>query len=153
MDINSVQARMMAAGTQETRGNIQPQRKSDLSIDDFLKIMAAEISNQSIGGDSGSKTDYISQLAQFTTLEQMGQITQNLDILSYMGQQQYAFSLIGKEVLLNAIDGDEVTEITGVVEKVKFENGIPVVVVNGETHYISSITEVGMKGSDEIRYE
>ena len=44
---------------------------SSLAVDDFLKIMVAEIQNQSPTGDSsGSKTDYLSQLAQFTMLDQ-----------------------------------------------------------------------------------
>lgn len=105
----------------------------------FLKIMAAEISNQSfMGGDSGSKTDYISQLAQFTTLEQMGLITDNLNTLNYMGHQQYAFSLIGKQVTLADGEGN----ITGIVEKVKLQNGLAIIQVNDKDYYLGSVIEV-----------
>ena len=55
-------------------------KRNTLSLDDFLQIMAAEISNQNpMGSDGGgSKTDYISQMAQFTTLDQLAQITENI---------------------------------------------------------------------------
>ncbi len=118
-------------------------KRNTLSLDDFLQIMAAEISNQNpMGSDGGgSKTDYISQMAQFTTLDQLAQITENISILTLMGQQQYSFSLIGKEVTV--IDGEET--ITGTVDKVKFQNGIAMLQVKDNYYYLGSVIEVGHK--------
>lgn len=115
--------------------------KKSLDIDDFLKIMAAEISNQNpMGGESGgSNTDYISQLAQFTTLEQMGEITEGINMLTLMNQQQHSFNLIGKEVTLTV--GEE--KITGVVEKVKFDKGYAMLVVNNVEYPLGAVLEVG----------
>ncbi|MFZ7131490.1 MAG: flagellar hook assembly protein FlgD [Eubacteriales bacterium] len=115
--------------------------KSSLSVDDFLQIMAAELKNQNpMGseGGSGSNTDYISQLAQFTMLEQMTDISDGLDLISFMSQQQYSFSLIGKEVTVQ--DGEETVD--GTVDKVKFENGYAIIVVNDQEYYLGSIIEV-----------
>lgn len=116
--------------------------KKSLNIDDFLKIMAAEISNQNpMGGESGgSNTDYISQLAQFTTLEQMGEITEGINILTLMNQQQHSFNLIGKEVTLS-VEGEKVT---GVVEKVKFDKGYAMLVVNDKEYPLGAVLEVGV---------
>ena len=111
----------------------------DLSVNDFLQIMAAEMKNQSPfgGGEGGggSKTDYIAQMAQFTMLEQMGAITESLNVLAMMNQQQYTIGLIGKEV--NVMDGDQ--ELTGLVEKVKFQDGYAVAQVNGKSYNLGSI--------------
>lgn len=123
--------------------------KNSLSVDDFLQIMAAEIRNQNpMGSDGGggSKTDYITQLAQFTTLEYLGEIGENLNTLNYMGQQQYAFGLIGKEVTL--ADGDET--ITGIVEKAKIVKGFAVIQVNGEDYYLGSVIEVAQGIDDGV---
>lgn len=112
-----------------------------LSVDDFLKIMAAELQNQNpMGseGSSGSNTDYISQLAQFTMLEQMSAVTDGLEMLSYMSQQQYSFGLIGKEVTIGQVDGN----ISGVVEKVKIENGYAILVIDNKEYNIASVVEV-----------
>lgn len=113
---------------------------SQLSVNDFLKIMAAEIQNQSPmsdGDGGGSKTDYISQLAQFTTLEELSGIAESIGALTMISQQQYAFGLMGKEVTVNGED-----RVDGVVDKVKFENGFAIIEVGGKDYLLSQISEV-----------
>lgn len=123
-----------------------PQSK-DLSVNDFLQIMAAEMKNQTPfgGGEGGgaSKTDYIAQMAQFTMLEQMGEITESLNVLAMMNQQQYTISLIGKEVTVM----DEGLELRGIVEKVKFQDGYALAQVNGKSYNLGSI--VGITNAEE----
>lgn len=130
-----------AAAIGAGNNNKETNKRGSLSMEDFLQIMAAEIKNQSpMGseGGGGSKTDYISQLAQFTTLEQMSSITESLDLLTFMNQQQYSFSLIGKEVTLL----DEGQKMTGTVDSVKFDNGFALIGVNSQYYYLGSIIEV-----------
>lgn len=113
---------------------------ASLDVDDFLRIMAAEISNQNPFGSEGggSNTDYISQLAQFTTLEQLSSITESISLLTIMGQQQYSFSLMGKEVTLQGEEG----QVTGIVDKVKFQNGFAILEVNGQDYGLGQLIEV-----------
>ena len=124
------------------QSNTDTTKKSSLSVEDFLQIMAAEIKNQSPmgseGGGGGSKTDYISQLAQFTTLEQITSISESMSLLTLMNQQQYSFSLIGKEVTLASEEGN----ITGIVDRVKFENGFAMIQVNDKNYSLGSVLEV-----------
>mgnify|MGYP004706546633 CR=1 FL=1 len=125
------------------QSNTDTTKKSSLSVEDFLQIMAAEIKNQSPmgsegGGGGGSKTDYISQLAQFTTLEQITSITESMSLLTMMNQQQYSFSLIGKEVTIASEDGN----ISGIVDRVKFENGFALIQVNNKNYNLGSVLEV-----------
>ena len=123
------------------QSNTDTTKKSSLSVEDFLQIMAAEIKNQSPMGSEGggsSKTDYISQLAQFTTLEQITSISESMSLLTMMNQQQYSFSLIGKEVTLASEDGN----ITGIVDRVKFENGFALIQVNNKNYNLGSVLEV-----------
>ena len=122
---------------------------SDLTVNDFLQIMAAEIKNQtpldSDGGGSSSAS-YMTQMAQFTLLEQMGSIAESLNVLTLMNQQEYTFSLIGKEVTV--MDEEEV--ISGVVDKVRFENGYAVLQINNKTYNLGSVVEVtNVKDNDE----
>lgn len=134
--------------------NDQVKKKSDISIDDFMKILAAELSNQSIvgseGGGGGSKTDYISQLAQLTNLEQMSTIGENLNTLNFMGQHQYAFSLIGKNVsVINPDDPNNLeNKITGLVDKVKFNQGYAVLEIDGKDYPVGLILEVSNNSGD-----
>ncbi|MPW24797.1 flagellar basal body rod modification protein [Alkalibaculum sp. M08DMB] len=121
--------------------------KSSLSVDDFLQIMAAEIRNQNPMGSEGggSNTDYVSQLAQFTTLEQISDISDSLTLLTLMNQQQYAFTLIGKEVTLT--DGDSI--VTGVVEKIKFQDGYAMLHVNNKNYNLGAVIEVANSQVEE----
>ena len=137
MDVNNTQ------GTNYTTSstNSSSTGSQDITVDDFLQIMAAELQNQNpLGSDGGgsSNTDYISQLAQFTMLEQMSNISDGLDLLTFMSQQQYSFNLIGKEVTLQEEDGT----VSGTVDKVKFENGYAILVVNDKEYYLGSVIEV-----------
>lgn len=120
-------------------------RNSDLSVDDFLQIMAAEIKNQTpfdSEGNGGSSSNYLTQMAQLTTLEHIGTIVDSINVLSLMNQQQYTFGLIGKEVTV--MDGEE--EITGLVDRVRFENGYAVIQINDKNYNLGSIIEVAKRG-------
>lgn len=125
----------------------QKSNPSDISMDDFLKILAASMSNPTVmGGDSGggggnAGTDYINQFIQFTSLQQMTEIGEGLNTTIQMNQQQQAFEMIGREVTIG--DGEE--KVNGTVEKVRFVDGFATVVVNGTEYYLSAVQEVGMK--------
>lgn len=121
----------------------QIEENSGLSVNDFLQIMAAELKNQNPLGDGegGSKTDYISQLAQFTTLEHLGNIGDNLEALSYIGQQGYAFNLIGKEVTIKE-DGET---ITGIVDRARIVDGFGKIEVDGKEYSLNLLVEVANK--------
>jgi len=138
MEINN----NIATGQNITTKTSQEIDRSSLSMDDFLKIMAAEISNQnpmSSDGGSGGSADYLSQMSQFALLDEMTKISESINVLTLMGQQQYTFSLIGKEVTLSNGEGENVK---GLVEKVRFEEGYGVIQVNGKDYYLGSIIEV-----------
>ncbi|MDN2453754.1 flagellar hook capping FlgD N-terminal domain-containing protein [Lactobacillus sp. UCMA15818] len=116
--------------------------KTSLSMDDFLKIMSAAMQNPSIDSDSSSGsssgTDYVSQMAQFASLDQLNNIGKSLTTTVMGMQQNEAFSLLGKNVKLT--DGG--TTVSGKVDKVKFSNGYATLVVNGDEYEMGALTEV-----------
>ncbi|EOT40004.1 hypothetical protein [Enterococcus columbae] len=141
MPINDIQ------NIQSTLTTPAPTTKSDpseISMDDFLKILAASMSNPAIGGSESSGgnqgTDYISQFVEFTSLQQLQSLGKSLENSVKLQQQQQAFSLIGKEVTLNQ-DGKEVK---GKIEKVKILNGVPMVTIDHQDYASANITEVSV---------
>ena len=141
MEINSQHQNLTAtAGTSGTTAGTPGARdnqRGHLSVQDFLQIMAAEMKNQNpMGseGGGGSKTDYISQLAQFTTLDQMTVMSEGINQLNMLSQT----ALIGKQVRVhgNAMD------VSGIVEKVKFYNSQVYLQVEGKDYPIGNLLEV-----------
>lgn len=110
-------------------------------MDDFLKIMAAAIKMPAMseeGGDSGGSTDYMAQMIQFSTMEQLKDLTESLNTTMLMTQQQQALAMIGKTVTVTG----EATITTGVVDKVKFANGYATLMIGGKDYYLNDVQSV-----------
>lgn len=110
------------ASTTTTTGNI-------VSKDDFLLLLVTQMKNQN-PLEPMKDSEFLAQLAQFSSLEQLQNLSQQADI-------NQAYALLGKEV--GAISGNEV--LTGVVERVWIENGVPYLLI-GE--YAAKLQEVVM---------
>lgn len=140
MDISS----NFTIGSTDQVINKSKQSNSDMNMDDFLKIMAASLRMPSVTSEGGSGSDnsmdYMSQMIQFSTIEQLQTLTDSLTTTMLMTQQQQAVSMIGKEVTV-AQDG---SVVTGIVEKTRFFNGYATLQINGKDYYMSNIQEVGM---------
>lgn len=132
----------MPMGRSNTSNQAKNQNASGINMNDFLKILAASMSNPSLGGESGgssSGTDYISQLVQFTTLEQIQTLSSNVEYTMMMTQQQQAISMVGKEVTV--MDGDKT--VSGKIDKIKFATGFATIEVAGKDYLMSNILELG----------
>lgn len=113
----------------------QKEDKTQLQINDFMNMLVAQLSNQDVMNPSDS-TQFITQMAQFTTLQLMQSMTD-------LSQAQYAASMVGKKVIVARIDNTgQLQQDQGVVDKVKFVGGQTVFTVNGEDYPLSSIMEV-----------
>ncbi|MFT8726247.1 flagellar basal body rod modification protein [Liquorilactobacillus nagelii] len=117
--------------------------KTTVSMDDFLKIMSATMSNPSMDGSSssggGSSTDYMTSLAQYESLNTLMAMNKSLTASVAVQQQQEALGMLGKQVTL--IDNGQ--SVSGKVDQVKFSNGLATLVVNGKEYQLSSLSEVG----------
>lgn len=138
MDITS---NFMIGSTEQLVSN-KSQSNSDLSMDDFLQIMAAAIKMPAMseeGGSSGGSTDYMAQMIQFSTMEQLKDLTESLNTTMLMTQQQQALAMIGKTATVTG----EASIVTGVVDKVKFANGYATVMIGGKDYYLNDIQSIG----------
>ncbi len=143
-NINAVTSATMYDEVQKASTRTLPNKSNDLDINDFLKLLIAQMTNQDpIGGDSsgsGSGSDYVAQLAQFTMLQQ-------LSTLSTSMSSSQAYSLIGKYVYLQERPGAPL--IFGKVDGVVRENGVNCLMVGGDTYDMSKVYAVA-DSDDEI---
>lgn len=108
----------------------------ELGKDDFLKLLITQLSNQDPTSPM-ENTEFIAQMAQFSSLEQMTNMSTGFTRMATMLNSSEAVSTIGKVVDITAGD----TTVTGVVESAtRGEN--PLVVVNGVPYSLEQINKV-----------
>jgi flagellar basal-body rod modification protein FlgD len=125
-------------GTQPTTGVVNNSSSAQLGENDFLKMLIAQLKNQ----DPTSPTDptqWTSQLAQFTSLEQMTNVAQSMGRLVDSSSLTQGVDLIGKQLTWTRSDGS--TGI-GVVDGLTVSGGVPTLDVNGEAVTLDTITSV-----------
>lgn len=93
---------------------------SDLGKDQFMLLLLTQLRNQD-PLQPMDNTEFISQLAQFNTLEQLQKMNDGLLSMMYMDQFAQASPLIGRTV--EAVDQSTGETITGQVSEVSLEYG------------------------------
>ncbi|MBI3974217.1 MAG: hypothetical protein HY332_23310 [Chloroflexi bacterium] len=104
-----------------------------LGKEDFLKLLLAQLSNQDPLRPMEDR-EFIAQLAQFNTLEQMQQANRNLVALIASQTLAQASALLGKQIEARGVKG-EVTAVT-------VENGSPKLSVGSVQVALSDVIKV-----------
>ena len=120
-----------SSGASSATGNSSTKTNNDLGKDDFLQLLVTQLQHQDPLAPMEDK-EFISQMAQFTSLEQMKNMNNSVQITQ-------ATSFIGKQVTWGDSQGNEVT---GVVKSVKIVNGEARVIVGNETLELKQILSV-----------
>lgn len=110
--------------------------KNAVDSDMFLTLLVAEMQNQD-PLEPTSNTEWVSQYATFTQVQQMSEMAQSVDVLR-------ANNLIGKEVIMKTTSektGD-VNYTQGTVDYVEMEEGKPLLVINGNKFSISDLDTI-----------
>ena len=90
-----------------------------LGKDDFLKLLITQMQNQD-PTDPMDNTEFIAQMAEFSTLEQMTNMNSNFEQLNQMLTSNQAIGTIGRVVDVDLDLGGTMTR--GVVEAVTYGN-------------------------------
>ena len=104
--------------TKSTASAMTTATNNELGKDAFLKLLIAELSNQDPTNPVEDR-EFISQMATFSTLEQMQNMNSTLTTMSEANKFS-AVSYIGKAVAFTNDDGKQVPAL---VNAVWFENG------------------------------
>lgn len=105
----------------------------------FLKLLITQIQNQDPLNQSSDPTAQMAQLAQFSMIEQLNQMNTTIENSQNLSMINQSASLIGKNVVIDL--GDE-GQVTGNVDKVSINGGIPFLVVNDKEYSIYQVTEI-----------
>lgn len=135
----------MTPGQQINQPGANPRSgRTALDVNDFMRLLAAQLSNQDPMNPM-KDTEFIAQLANFTSLEQTRTMSEALQRFTTEQSIAASAAFIGKEVTVRPATG---SDITGVVQAVTIRNGRPHVIVNNQTYEMRLISSVGQLPPD-----
>lgn len=127
--VESNSAASLAEASKKKTGN------DSLDKDAFLQLLVAQMKYQD-PLEPTSNTEYISQFATFSELEQMQNMSASMDLFR-------ASSLVGETVLLKVTDSEgRTTNVQGNVDYVVYEKNKAYLSVNGELYSMDDLDTV-----------
>ena len=109
-----------------------------LGQQDFLRLLLTKLTSQDpLNPEKDS--DFIAQMAQFSSLEQAKAMQADMAALRTEQQLLQASALIGETVQIQL---DQDTATAGVVEGVKVDAGVPKLVINGEAYPLEQVLTI-----------
>ncbi len=112
-----------------------PKAGNTLDKDAFLQLLVAQMKYQD-PLEPTSNTEYISQYATFSELEQMQNMSASMDLFR-------ASALVGQTVLLNVRDSQgRLTQVQGPVDFVTYENNKAYLSIRGELYSMDDLATV-----------
>lgn len=121
----------------------------------FLNLMLAQLKSQDPTQPTDN-TEWLSQLAQYSSLEQMTQMNSGLENcakyisalyndMSYNSEITQTLSMIGKDVTLqipDEKDSSKTTEVSGTVTEASFKDGSGKIKIDGKYYSIAYVTSI-----------
>src|SRR5262249_24894806 len=115
-----------------------PTGVSTLGVNDFLKLITVQLQNQDPLKPMDD-TQFISQMASFTNLQQTQTLTADFETFSQQAAMNVANSFLGGYV---TVSDNALGVVSGQVSAVKVENGIPKLVINGVSYDLNTVQSV-----------
>ena len=109
-----------------------------LGQDDFFKLLVTQMTSQDPLNPQ-KDTEFIAQMAQFNSLEQMKGVQSGVALLRQDQQLLQATALLGQTVVINA---DQNQTVQGVVSAVQIEAGTPKLIVGGKPFDLSQVAGI-----------
>lgn len=120
------------------------ENNSQLKMEDFLQLLTSQITNQD-PLEPMKDTEFISQMANIASLEQMQQFTKGFSKFADSHVEMLAQSYLGNHVEISSNNRD----VSGVVEAVsKLDDGSIQLVVAGETYDPSEVRRVELSSTN-----
>jgi flagellar basal-body rod modification protein FlgD len=112
--------------------------------DEFLKLLLAQLANQDPTAPVEDR-EFIAQMAQFSSLEQMTNMASDFAMLARVLQGSEATSALGRSVEI--LDGEKIVQ--GTVQAVS-RGDTPQILVNGSYYYWDQVSRVFNEGDQSL---
>ena len=109
----------------------------ELNKEAFLQLLVAQMQYQD-PLEPTDNTEYISQLANFSSLEQMQNMNESMKNMSMASDLQRAANLVGQFATIR--EGEQ-NIVTGKVDSVEYKDGTAYVSIGGKSYELSKVAE------------
>ena len=156
----SVASQITAMKSDTAISNLNKERTTGMKNDSnmFLTLMLKQLENQD-PTEPTDNTQWLSQLAQYSSLEQMTQMNSGLencakyisamyDDMMLNSEINQTLSMIGKDVTLKIPDENDPTKfdtVTGTVTEASFENGSGQIKIGDKYYSIENVVSIREK--------
>lgn len=126
---------VVESASQSSLSSSSTSSSSDMDKDSFLQLLVAEMQNQD-PLEPTSNTEYITQYAQFSEVESLSDMANNMDL-------SRASSLVGQEVYMKTESSSgDTSYIQGRVDSVTYENNKAYLSINGSLYSLDDLDTV-----------
>lgn len=129
----------VSGNTNSTSSQVITNAASALDRDAFLNLLMTQIQYQDPMKPMDD-TQFISQLAQYSSLEQMQQVNDKMGVMLSGARLGDTATMIGHTVTVQNPETGE--EMSGKVTGVKFENNTPYLVINNQSVDAGWVTSI-----------
>ena len=138
MSVSAVSSASNTAASVAATSGPTANKKTALGSDDFMKLLAVQFQQQDPMKPMDD-TAFISQMAQFTSLQQSNSLVTEVGQLRSDQQNLAATGMLGRTVTATDTAGNPVI---GQVTAIENTASGPALVINGDQYPISSVTRV-----------
>lgn len=118
--------------------NVTSSGKRELDKDAFMKILVTQLQHQDPSQPMNDR-EFISQMAQFSSLEQMNKVAASNEQLFRLGAMQLGAQMLGTTVTWR---DDKGVEKSGAVSGIKTQNGAVMVQVGDQLIDLSAVEQI-----------
>jgi flagellar basal-body rod modification protein FlgD len=116
---------------------------NELGRDEFLTLLVAQLKNQD-PMNPVKDSDFVAQLAQFSSLQEIRNLSEATRQASELSVASSAAGLIGRTVEAEIVNSDtgETTTISGEVSEVRMKNGVPALMIGDTQVTLDQVTRI-----------
>lgn len=141
--IDTISQSSMLGGAPSLSAKQSAENNSQLKMDDFLQLLTNQITNQD-PLEPMKDTEFISQMANIASLEQMQQFTQGFSKFADSHGEMLAQAYLGN--LVEIKDGNN--QVSGRVDAVeKLDDGSSKLIIDGNSYDANAVTRVELADS------
>ncbi|MDW2798144.1 flagellar hook capping FlgD N-terminal domain-containing protein [Clostridium boliviensis] len=132
-----------------TDSNVETKKNSEVSIEGFFKLLAAQLENQDMSNPMDN-SEMMTQMTQIAMMQAMDNFSTSMDDFAQVNTINYGTSMMGKTVLIGSLDKNgNMEKHNGTVTRVDIFNGIPTLYLDDDTttgYPVSGVMSVYEKG-------